>query len=97
MSGSLEFSIQYESAVAFGTIHLIEDRGAQEEALNGLIERYFPEMKAGEDYRPIQGEELDRTSVFELSIESWSGKRKWPDRADQVDDWPALDEKWFRK
>jgi len=24
-----------------------------------------------------------------------SGKRNWPDRADQSDEWPALAEAWF--
>jgi nitroimidazol reductase NimA-like FMN-containing flavoprotein (pyridoxamine 5'-phosphate oxidase superfamily) len=95
-NAALEFSIQYESAVVFGTIHIIEAPAAQEAALYGLIDRYFPEMKVGEEYRPIQVEELERTSAFELRIESWSGKRKWPDRADQVEDWPALGEQWFK-
>ena len=94
-NAALEFSIQYASAVAFGDLRLLDDREEKREALYGLIGRYFPDMEAGAEYRPIHDEELERTSVFALEIDRWSGKRKWPDRADQVDDWPALDEKWF--
>ncbi|GIK09239.1 MAG: hypothetical protein JETCAE02_13120 [Anaerolineaceae bacterium] len=67
----------------------------QRAALYGLLKKYFPEMKPGREYRPITEKELKRTSVYELKIESWSGKENWEERADQSDEWPALDEKWF--
>lgn len=92
---ALEFSIQYESVVVYGRIHVVEDLDEKRRALSGLIGKYFPAMTAGEDYRPITDQELKRTSVYAIAIESWSGKRNWPDRADQSDDWPALAEKWF--
>jgi hypothetical protein len=34
---------------------------------------------------------LKRTSVYAIRVESWSGKQNWPERADQSDEWPALD------
>ena len=52
-------------------------------------------MKPGREYRPITEKELKRTSVYELKIESWSGKENWNERAEQSDEWPGLDEKWF--
>jgi nitroimidazol reductase NimA-like FMN-containing flavoprotein (pyridoxamine 5'-phosphate oxidase superfamily) len=63
--------------------------------LYGLIRKYFPEMIAGKDYRKITDKELKRTSVYAIQIEEWSGKENWKDRADQSDEWPPLDEKWF--
>jgi hypothetical protein len=36
----------------------------------GAIEKYFPQMKSGKEYRPITDEELKRTSVYAISIES---------------------------
>jgi nitroimidazol reductase NimA-like FMN-containing flavoprotein (pyridoxamine 5'-phosphate oxidase superfamily) len=47
-------------------------------------------MTSGEDYRPITDEELKRTSVYAIAIESWSGKRNWPQQADQSNEWPRF-------
>jgi len=58
--------------------------------LYGLIGKYYPTLTAGEEYRPITEQELKRTSVFTIAIESWSGKRNWPDKAEQSDKWPRL-------
>jgi len=92
---ALEFSIQYESVVAFGKIRIIEDDQEKRRALYGLIEKYFPAMQPGEHYRPITDQELKRTSVYSIAIESWSGKRNWKERADQSEEWPALGDEWF--
>jgi nitroimidazol reductase NimA-like FMN-containing flavoprotein (pyridoxamine 5'-phosphate oxidase superfamily) len=64
-------------------------------ALYGLIRKYFPRMKPGDHYRPITEPELARTSVYGITIDHWSGKRNWPDRADQSDEWPPLAADWF--
>ena len=47
-----------------------------EHALQILLDKYAPHLKPGRDYRPIQVEELKRTSVCRIDIESWSGKQK---------------------
>ena len=44
--------------------------------------------------RPVTDQELRRTAVYELRIESWSGKENWQEHADQSADWPPLDERW---
>ena len=90
---ALEFSLQYRSVLVFGTAHILEDPGEKRTALYGLIRKYFPEMEAGKEYRPITDKELRRTSVYAIEIESWSGKENWKDRADQSDEWPALDKR----
>jgi hypothetical protein len=92
---ALEFSLQYRSVMVFGSTRILEDPDEQREALTGLIKKYFPEMEAGEEYRPITDKELKRTTVYAIEIESWSGKESWKERADQSDEWPALGEEWF--
>jgi len=87
---ALEFSVQYASVVAFGTAHIIEDADEKRRALYGLIGKYFPEMTAGKEFRPITDQELRRTTVYAISVESWSGKENWPQEAEQSDEWPPL-------
>jgi nitroimidazol reductase NimA-like FMN-containing flavoprotein (pyridoxamine 5'-phosphate oxidase superfamily) len=92
---ALEFSLQYRSVLVFGSARILEDPGEKWTALYGLIGKYFPEMEVGKEYRPITEVELKRTTVYAIEIESWSGKENWQERADQSDEWPELDEKWF--
>ena len=94
---ALEVSFQYECVIAFGRIRVIEDIDEKRGVLNELLQKYFGEMRSGEDYRPITNNELKRTSVYGIKIESWSGIRNWEERADQAEDneWPDLDPKWF--
>jgi nitroimidazol reductase NimA-like FMN-containing flavoprotein (pyridoxamine 5'-phosphate oxidase superfamily) len=92
---ALEFSLQYRSVMVYGAVQVIQDQQEARRALYGLIAKYFPDMKAGVEFREITDQELRATSVYALKIESWSGKENWKERADQSKDWPALDEKWF--
>jgi len=92
---ALEFSLQYRSVMVFGTARLLDDPAEKRAALYGLLQKYFPGMAAGKEYREITDKELRATSVYAIQIESWSGKENWKERADQSDEWPALDEKWF--
>ncbi len=87
---ALEFSMQYESVIAFGKIIVIEDMEEKRRGLYGLIEKYFPGMNPGKEFRPITDKELQRTSVYAIKIKSWSGKRNWEDQAEQSDQWKPL-------
>jgi nitroimidazol reductase NimA-like FMN-containing flavoprotein (pyridoxamine 5'-phosphate oxidase superfamily) len=69
---------------------VLADLEEKRRALYGLIEKYFPHMQPGREYRPITDGELKRTSVYAIAVDSWSGKRNWPNHADQSDDWPPL-------
>lgn len=80
---ALEFSVEYSSVVVFGKASVISDEAEATEALQRLLDKYFPHLEAGEDYRPPVPEELKRTSVFRLEIEEWSAKRK------AVEDFPG--------
>ncbi len=93
---ALEFSLQYRSVVIFGTARVITDPDEARRMLYGLISKYFPGMTAGGEYREITDKELRATSVYAIKVEAWSGKENWEERADQSDEWPALEEKWFK-
>jgi uncharacterized protein len=71
---------------------VIEGAEEKRRALYGLIAKYYPAMMAGKEYRPITDQELKRTSVYAIAIESRSGKRNWPDEAEQSEEWPRLRE-----
>jgi nitroimidazol reductase NimA-like FMN-containing flavoprotein (pyridoxamine 5'-phosphate oxidase superfamily) len=92
---ALEFSLQYRSVVVFGTARLMENAEEQRRVMHQLIAKYFPTMQAGREFRAVTDQDLKRTSVYAVQIEAWSGKENWKDRADQSDEWPALEEKWF--
>jgi nitroimidazol reductase NimA-like FMN-containing flavoprotein (pyridoxamine 5'-phosphate oxidase superfamily) len=92
---ALEFSLQFRSVIVFGNARLIIEPEEARRVLYGLIHKYFPAMTAGKEFREITDKELKRTSVYAIQIEAWSGKENWKERADQSDEWPPLDEKWF--
>lgn len=73
---ALAFSVEYTGVVVFGRARLLEDVSEKEQALQGLLDKYFPDLKPGVDYRPITPEERDQTAVFAIDIEAWSAKRK---------------------
>ena len=73
---ALEFSVEYAGVIAFGHGRIVDDADEAEYGLYGLIKKYFPELQPGEDYRMITADELARTSVFAIDIETWSGKQK---------------------
>jgi uncharacterized protein len=73
---ALNFSVEYNSVVVFGNALLVEDPGEAECALQLILDRYFPHLHPGKDYRPITASERDLTAVYRMEIEEWSGKRK---------------------
>jgi nitroimidazol reductase NimA-like FMN-containing flavoprotein (pyridoxamine 5'-phosphate oxidase superfamily) len=73
---ALEFSVEYASVVIFGTAARISDPQQATDALHCLLCKYAPQLRPGQDYRPVVPEELARTSVYRIAIEEWTGKRK---------------------
>jgi nitroimidazol reductase NimA-like FMN-containing flavoprotein (pyridoxamine 5'-phosphate oxidase superfamily) len=73
---ALEMSAEYSSVVVFGRATIVTDEAEAKRVLNAMLKKYFPHLESGKDYRAIQPEELARTSVYRIAIESWSGKRK---------------------
>lgn len=92
---ALEFSLQYRCVLVFGIARTITNPDEARRVMYALIKKYFPLMTPGKEFRPITDKELARTSIYAIQIEEWSGKENWKDRADQSDEWPALDERWF--
>jgi uncharacterized protein len=71
---ALYHSVNYRSAVCFGTARVVGDRDEQRRASEGLIARYFPERLAGRDYDPIPDAHLDATSFVAITIAEASAK-----------------------
>ena len=72
-NAAAKMSIEYSSVMVFGSVSVIEGEEAST-ALQLLTEKYFPQLKAGQDYRLTSPEEAAVTTVYRLSIDSWSGK-----------------------
>jgi nitroimidazol reductase NimA-like FMN-containing flavoprotein (pyridoxamine 5'-phosphate oxidase superfamily) len=73
---AMGFSLEYKGVVVFGTATIITDETEQRRALQLLLDKYFPHLRPGEDYRPITPKELRPTTVYRIAIEQWSGKQK---------------------
>lgn len=73
---ALEFSVEYAGVVAFGTGRVVENRDEARAALQMLLDKYAPHLRPGVDYRPTTDDELRRTAVYRIDIETWSGKQK---------------------
>jgi nitroimidazol reductase NimA-like FMN-containing flavoprotein (pyridoxamine 5'-phosphate oxidase superfamily) len=71
---ALEFGVEYAGVTVFGSASIIEGAEA-EHALQMLLDKYAPHLKPGRDYRATTPDELKRTSVYRIAIDSWSGKR----------------------
>ncbi|HLO14431.1 MAG TPA: hypothetical protein VK206_06365, partial [Anaerolineales bacterium] len=66
-----------------------EPVGTDEQGLTTRCTRHRKE------FREITDKELKRTSIYAISIEEWSGKENWEDRADQSNESSPLDEEGF--
>lgn len=73
---AVEFSVEYKGVVVFGEATLLTDAADKTFALQMLLDKYFPHLQPGRDYRAIVAEELKRTSVYRIDIKQWSGKQK---------------------
>ena len=73
---ALEFSVEYGGVTVFGRASVVSDLEEAREWLQRLLDKYAPHLRPGEHYRPIMDEELVRTAVMRIDIDSWSGKRK---------------------
>lgn len=76
---ALEFSVEYAGVVVFGKGRVLEDDDEATYGLRILLEKYAPHLRYGEDYRQVTMDELKRTAVYRVDIETWSGKQKEAD------------------
>jgi len=73
---ALNFSVEYAGVSIFGSAEIIDDDTEATRILQALLDKYAPHLTAGEDYRPPVEDELRRTTVYKITIDSWSGKKK---------------------
>ena len=69
-------SINYRSAVCFGTARVVTDREKKRRVLETLISRYFPGRTPGVDYAAISDREFKLTELLEVEIEEMSAKAR---------------------
>ncbi len=70
------FALEYASVVVFGRATILADENEAGHGLQLLLDKYFPHLHPGEDYRPILPEELEIVNVYRIDIEQWSGKQR---------------------
>ncbi|MEM6431514.1 MAG: pyridoxamine 5'-phosphate oxidase family protein [Deinococcota bacterium] len=75
-SRALEFSIEYAGVTAFGNLSIVTEPEATKRCLQLIMDKYAPHLRPDQDYEPATADDLKRTSVYKLAIDSWSGKRK---------------------
>ena len=71
----VNFNVAYGSVVVRGTLTLLDNPAAKRAVLERFMAKYAPHLTAGEDYEPIAEASVDRTAVYRLAVEEWSGKR----------------------
>lgn len=76
---AFNFSVEYAGVVVFGSCSVITERERARDALHLLLRKYAPHLQPGEDYQEVTDQELERTAVYQIKIEQWSGKKKQAD------------------
>jgi uncharacterized protein len=69
-------SMNYRSAVCFGTARVIRDQEQKRRTLEAMIGRYFPGRTAGVDYAAITEKEFRGVELLEVTIEEMSAKAR---------------------
>lgn len=77
-------SVNYRSAMCFGTARIIDDPAAKTAALHAMIERFYPGRD--EALRPSTSQELKATSVIGMDIEEASAKIRAKGNVDEAED-----------
>ena len=73
---ALNFSVEYSGVVVFGTGSILEGEEEARAALLKIMAKYAPHLEPERDYEPPSSSDLERTSVYRVSIDTWSGKKK---------------------
>ncbi|SMO35314.1 pyridoxamine 5'-phosphate oxidase family protein [Halorubrum cibi] len=83
----VNFTVEYSSVVAYGTVGFVTERAEKRRVLERFMGKFAPQLTPGEDYEEMADESIDRTAVYRLDVDSWSGKEGWkePDHPDAYD------------
>jgi nitroimidazol reductase NimA-like FMN-containing flavoprotein (pyridoxamine 5'-phosphate oxidase superfamily) len=71
---AMEVGVEYASVVVYGRAEVLTNADQAQHGLQMLLDRFFPHLKPGIDYREILPQELDITAVYRIKVDSWSGK-----------------------
>lgn len=73
-----DVGVEYASVTIFGSARLVETSAEKLHGLRGIVEKFVPDPTA-DSYDPaIDPKELDRTAVYAIEIDAWSGKQRVP-------------------
>ena len=78
-------SVNYRSAMCFGTARLVEDEAEKKRALEHLVDRFYPGRTA--TLRPINPQEFKATTVIKMPIAEASAKVRANTVADDEEDY----------
>ncbi|TCZ55947.1 pyridoxamine 5'-phosphate oxidase family protein [Roseicella aquatilis] len=78
-------SVDYRSAMCFGTAQIIDDPAEKTRALDAMIDRFYPDRNA--TLRPSTAQELKATTVIGMAIEQASGKIRNKGVGDEEEDY----------
>ncbi|WP_135806150.1 pyridoxamine 5'-phosphate oxidase family protein [Halorussus marinus] len=70
----VNFTVEYTSVVAYGTVGLVSDPAAKRAVLERFMAKFAPHLTPGEDYEEMTEASIDRTAVYRLDVAEWSGK-----------------------
>lgn len=71
----VNFTVEYASVVAYGDVDVLDDRAEKRRVLEAFMAKFAPHLTPGEEYEEMTEESIDRTAVYRLDVERWSGKR----------------------
>jgi hypothetical protein len=78
-------SVDYRSAMCFGTAHIIDDPAEKAQSLDRMIDRFYPGRSA--TLRASTDQELKATTVIGMEIEQASGKIRNKGVGDEEEDY----------
>lgn len=71
-----DIGMEYASICVFGRARLVESNEEKIHGLQGLLEKFAPDPP-DDAYDPnIDPKELERTAVYAIEIDAWSGKQR---------------------
>ena len=76
---AFEFFLEHGGVMVFGSASRVLDDSTKHRVMQALFEKHAPHLESGVDYEPASQEEVERTTVWRIDIEEWSGKVKWTD------------------
>lgn len=69
------FSVEYKSVIIYGRVEEVTNRIKKTEVLQKLVEKVSPNLIYGMDYQAAPESLIDKTAVWCLKIDFWTGKQ----------------------